>query len=93
MHLIADVHRAQKTKDILDRLSNDCRSEVTFAPGGCSSLIQPLDVVVNKPFKAVINRLATQHMQDNLDDYVHAKISAKESNGQQCYWGQQLINY
>lgn len=78
MHLIADVHRAQKTDKILDRLENDCNTEVTFIPGGCTSLLQPLDVVVNKPFKAAINRLATQHMQEKLDDYVNGRISAKE---------------
>ena len=78
MHLIADVHRAKKTENILNRLENDCNTEVTFVPGGCTSLIQPLDVVVNKPFKSVIDRLATQHMQERLDDYVNGRISAKE---------------
>lgn len=80
MHLIADVHCAQKTDKILDWLENDCY--MTFIPGGCTtctcSLIQSLDVVVNKPFKAAINRLATQHMQERLDDYVNGGISAKE---------------
>ena len=41
-------------------------------------MIQPLDVVVNKPFKDRINHLASKHMQDNLDAYVNGKISAKE---------------
>ena len=78
MHLIADVHSGQKTDKILDRLENDCNTEVTFIPGGCTSLIQPLDVVVNKPFKAAINYLATQHMQEKLDDYVDGRISANK---------------
>ncbi len=28
------------------------------------------------PFKAAIERLATQHMQDNLDAYVQGKLNA-----------------
>ena len=78
MHLIADVHRAQKTDAILHRLEKDCKTEVTFIPGGCTSLIQPLDVVINKPFKAIVKRLATQHMQERLDDYVNGTITAGE---------------
>ena len=35
--------------------------------GGCTDLVQPLDVCVNKPFKAVIERLATELMQNNLN--------------------------
>ncbi len=78
MHLIADVHRAKKTDKILNRLEKDCNTEVTFVPGGCTSLLQPLDVVVNKQFKAAINHLATKHMEENLDAYVNGRISAKE---------------
>lgn len=78
MHLIADVHRAQTTENILNKLEKDCNTDITFVPGGCTSLIQPLDVVVNKPFKDRINQLASQHMQENLDSYVKGKISAKE---------------
>ena len=50
---------------------------MTFVPGGCASLIQPVDVVVNKPFKEVVDRLATTHMQENLDDYVKGEDYSK----------------
>lgn len=39
-----------------------------------TGLVQPLNVVVNAPFKAAIKRLAAQHMQDNLDAYMHRTI-------------------
>ena len=46
----------------------------------CSSHqdVQPLDVVVNAPFKRFVDDLATSHMQENLDDYVHGNFSAKQ---------------
>ena len=59
---------------------------MTFVPGGCTSLIQPVDVVVNKPFKEVVDRLATTHMQENLDDYVRGKITASERRALFTKW-------
>ena len=38
-------------------------------------IVQPLDVCINGPFKAAIEKLATKHMQENLNDYVHGKVS------------------
>ena len=47
-------------------------------PAGCTSLVQPLDVSFNAPFKRRVESAATQHMQDNLNDYVNGKITAGE---------------
>ena len=47
-----------------------------YTIGGCTSLIQPLDVCFNKPFKLANERLATEHMQDNLDAYVKGQFNA-----------------
>ena len=78
MHLVLDVHRAQKTKAIQKMLEEDCQTSITYIPGGCTSLVQPLDVSFNKPFKSAVERLATQHLQDNLDTYVKGQINASE---------------
>ena len=43
---------------------------------GCTSLVQPMDVCFNRPFKAAIEKLATQHMQDNLQAYVNGELNA-----------------
>ena len=37
-----------------------------------SQLISPF----NKPFKSAVEQQATQHMQENLDSYVHGQINA-----------------
>ena len=76
MHLVLDVHRAQTTEDIQSILETDCHTTYTYVPGGCTSLVQPVDVSFNKPFKSAVERLANQHMQENLDAYVKGDINA-----------------
>ena len=76
--LCLDQHKAQKTLSIEDLLSSECNTTAVLIPPGCTSLVQPLDVVVNAPFKRLVDDLATSHMQENLDDYVHGNFSAKQ---------------
>ena len=76
MHLELDVHRAQTTEDIQSILETDCHTTYTYVPGGCASLVQPVDVSFNKPFKSAVERLANQHMQENLDANVKVDINA-----------------
>ena len=42
---------------------------------------EPLDVVINKPFKNAIKEFG-RHLDENLDDYVDGKliVSARESS-------------
>ena len=68
MYLILDVHKAQKTEAV-QALLDKCSTDTTYIPGGCTSLIQPLDVSFNKPFKNTVEWLATEHMQENLEAY------------------------
>lgn len=74
--LIADVHKAQKTPGIMNKLKRECKTEVVLIPPGCISLIQPLDVSFNGEFKSVIDKLQTEHMHDNLEQYVNNSLSA-----------------
>ena len=68
--LIADVHKAQKTEKVLSALEA-CKTTVVLVPRGCNSLVQPLDVVVNAEFKQTVHHLQTEHMQQNLEQYVN----------------------
>ena len=78
MMLVLDVHRAQKTEEIQKYLREECKTEPVFVPPGTNSLIQPVDVVFNAPFKAAIDAMANSHLQENLDDYVQGRISASD---------------
>lgn len=75
--IVLDVHRAQKT----DNVSSEFEATGTipvYVPPGCTSLVQPLDVSFNSPFKAIVGRLAREHMANNLDCYVEGSIPASE---------------
>jgi len=51
--LALDLFAAHKTEEVLDTFfANDIT--VSLIPGGCTSLVQPLDVSINRPFKDIL---------------------------------------
>ena len=51
--LALDLFGAHKTAEVLDTFrANDIT--VSIIPGGCTSLVQPLDVSINRPFKDIL---------------------------------------
>ena len=61
--LVADVHKAQKTKGILTCFKEIATTPALVPAGSCTCLIQPLDEVFNNTFKAKLSDLFNQHMQ------------------------------
>ena len=61
-----------------DLFDSNCTTDLIYIPPCCTSLVQPVDVMFNKPCKSYIDQLATQHMQENLDDYVHSRINGSQ---------------
>ena len=51
--LVFDTFKDHLTEDVLTRLK-DNNITVVIIPGGCTSKVQPLDVSLNKPFKAFV---------------------------------------
>ena len=77
MLLVLDEHRAQMTEEFKQKLQ-ELSTAYVFVPGGCTSLVQPVDVVFNAPFKAIVEKIAQKHMLENLDLYVHGKFTASK---------------
>ena len=76
--LVLDVHRAQKTEEIQKYLRDECKTEPIFVPAGTTSMVQPVNVIFNRPFKEAIDAMANSHVQENLEDYVRGRITASE---------------
>ena len=71
MLLVADVHKAQKTEAIQTLLKRDCGTDIVFVPPGTTSL-------VHAPFKAAIDKLATEHLHHNVNVYLQGQINASQ---------------
>ena len=52
--LIFNTFKGHLAEDVLQRLESNNITVVTI-PGGCTSKVQPLDVSLNKPFKAFVH--------------------------------------
>jgi hypothetical protein len=51
--IVLDLFGGHKTDGVLDTLyANDIT--VSIIPGGCTGLIQPLDISINRPFKDIL---------------------------------------
>ena len=74
--LVMDVATFHKTPSILKRLREN-HVMTAFIPSGCTSLLQPLDTAVNKPFKGWL-REATEEYMDKLDEGVAKKWTVSE---------------
>ena len=63
------VHRSDKVKKELSKLNTD----VLFIPAGMTARLQPLDIYVNKPLKAI--------MQKQWEIYLSSDFVKKNKNG------------
>ena len=80
------LHKAKKSERITGILKNECNVTPIFVPAGCTSIIQPLDVSYNAPFKKKVEEYALKHMNDNLEDYLHGKFTAGERRILITHW-------
>ena len=76
--LVYDQHRAQTTKKVKDILQNECKTTLVLVPPGATSKVQPLDVAVNSEFKKAVDRLATEAMTRNPDQFLTGTVTASE---------------
>ena len=50
--LLVDNYRPHMTEESKSIVVDECNSEVIFIPPGCTPLVQPMDVSINRPFKS-----------------------------------------
>ena len=76
--LVYDQQIAQTTKKVKDILQNECKTTLVLALPGATSKVQPLDAAVNSKFKKAVDRLATEAMTRNPDQFRTGTVTASE---------------
>ena len=71
-----DAHRAQTTERVKTILTQECKTTLGLVPPGATSKVQPLDVTFNAEFKKSVDRLATEHLSTNPEQFMTGKVTA-----------------
>ena len=84
--LVMDSFKAHCTDEIQELLAKS-NCAVAFIPGGCTSKLQPLDVSLNKPFKAVCRNSFSSFCRSQLANMTDPADRLKTATKQQvCQW-------
>ena len=83
--MIADVHRAQQT-DSVKELLKKYKTSLVHVPPACTSRVQVVDVLINKPFKDEVRSLLEDHVGKIFDQYVGGKINASQRRVLMTKW-------
>jgi hypothetical protein len=62
------------------------RITLSVIPGGCTGYIQPLDVSLNKPLKALIKEEHDDHFDQHMDEWQAGKFSIGDWRVLLTYW-------
>ena len=62
------------------------KHKTSLVPPGCTSRVQVVDVLINKPFKDKICCLFEDHLEKNLGQYVDGKINASQRRVLMTKW-------
>jgi len=83
--LVWDSFRAHLCDNVKRVLKNSC-TDVAVIPGGMTSLLQPLDIGVNKPFKDNLRQYWNKWMLDGNHTFTPAGHICKPDLSQICQW-------
>lgn len=75
--LFLDCFKAHLTEKVKEAFGN-CNTTVLVIPGGCTSVLQPLDVSINKPIKSYIRHSWEQYMIEKCSGGGNAPKPSKQ---------------
>ena len=52
--LVVDSYRPHMTEESITIVDRQCNADVVIIPGGCTSICQPMDKCINRPFKVAM---------------------------------------
>ena len=89
--LVYDAFKAHVT-DRVKALFKRERTDLAVIPGGLTSILQPLDVSLNKPFKDGVRRQWMQWMAEGIHEFTATGRQKKASEELICSWISQAWN-
>eukprot|EP00731_Ephydatia_muelleri_P018609 Em0011g649a len=72
--LLVDNYRPHLTDDSQEIVTAECNSDLLFIPAGCTPLVQPMDVSVNRPFKQAMRDNWLKWMSSNNERTAHGNL-------------------
>ncbi|KAI5153276.1 hypothetical protein ENBRE01_3160 [Enteropsectra breve] len=82
--VILDSFRGHTTTEVKDLFSRN--PSMAVIPGGLTCKLQPLDLTVNRAFKARLRMKWEQWMIDGIHDYIRTGKLKQASNSLMCDW-------
>ncbi len=90
--LIIDSFSAHESSEFLS-LAKANNVDISIIPGGCTSKVQPLDVCINKPFKSVLRRHWTEHIDTMVATNPNLTKLTTASKETICHWIKAGLDY
>ena len=81
-YLLFDLYKCHLMASAVSAIK-DCGVEVDFIPGGCTSLAQPVNIGINKPFK---NRMRNSWEEWMLEEGLETAFTRPPSRAQVAKW-------
>ena len=72
--------------DSMKELLKKHKTFLVNVPPGCTSRVQVVHVLINKPFKDEVRPLSEDHLDENLDQYIDGKINASQQRVLTTKW-------
>ena len=80
-----DSFEAQKTEQVKRSFKSE-NSDLAVIPGGLTSVLQPLDVCLNKPFKDRVRQKWMAWMAEGIHELTASGRQKKSSEELMCQW-------
>ena len=74
--LLVDTYKTHMTDESKQIVDENCNSELILIPAGCTSLVQPMDVSVNRPCKQHRRDLWVKWFSNHMQRTVHGNPKA-----------------
>lgn len=71
--LIVDHYKPHMTENSVSIVAG-CNSDLLFVPAGCTPLVQPMDVSINRPFKQAMRELWVKWFSEHTSRTIHGNL-------------------